>query len=45
VPRQSQHLIGHIQTVSLAVGPDAAGGEKHVDAAARAQIEHRFAGL
>ena len=42
---QRQHLVGHVEAVSLAGRADAARREQHVDAAARAEIEHRLAGL
>ena len=41
--RKRQHLVGHIEAVSLARRTDAASREQHVDASARTQIEHDFA--
>ena len=43
--RERQHFVGHVEAVGLAGGADAAGGQQHIDAAARAEIEDRFAGL
>ena len=43
--RQSQHFVGHIETVGFAGWADAPGGEQHINAAAGAQIEHDFAGI
>jgi hypothetical protein len=40
--RQGEHLVGHVQAIGLARGADAPRGEKHVDAAARAEVEHDF---
>ncbi len=42
--RERQHLVGHVEAVGLAGRPDAPGREQHVDAAARAEVEHRLAG-
>ncbi len=42
--RERQHFICHVQPVSLAGGPDSLCGQQHIDAAARAQVQHRFAG-
>ena len=41
--RQRQHLVGHVEPVGLAGRPDAPGRQQHVDAAARAEVEHRLA--
>ena len=43
--RQGEHVVGHVEAVGLARGPDAARGEQHIDAAAGAEVEHRLAGL
>ena len=43
--RQGEHLVGHVEAVRLAGGPDAPGRQQHVDAAARAEIEHGLARL
>ena len=40
---QLEHLVGHVQAVGGAGRADAARGEQHVDAAARAEVEHRLA--
>src|SRR5215475_10617970 len=45
VPGERQHLVRHVESVGLARRPHAPGGEEHVDAAARAQVEHRLAHL
>ena len=42
---ESQHLVGHVESIGFAGGADAPGGEQHVDAAARAEIENGFARL
>ena len=44
VARQRQHLVGHVQAVGAARGADALGRQQHVDAAARAQVQHHLAG-
>src|SRR5262249_42203639 len=41
-PRERQHLVGHVEAVDLACLADALGGEQHIDAAARSQIENRL---
>jgi hypothetical protein len=41
---QREHFVGHVEAVGFAGWPHAPGGEQHVDAAARAQIKHSFAG-
>ena len=43
VARQRQHLVGHVEAVGLALRADAARRQQHVDAAARAEIEHGLA--
>src|SRR5215468_3883733 len=45
VAGEGEHLVRHVESVGFAGGPDAPGGEKHVDAAPRAQIQHGLAGL
>jgi hypothetical protein len=40
---ERQHLVGHVQAEGAARRPHASGGEQHVDAAARAQIEDPLA--
>ena len=45
VAGEGEHVVGHVETVGLAGGADAAGGEKDVDTAAGAEIENGFAGL
>ena len=40
---ERQHFIGHIEAVGFAGRADAPRREQHVDAAAGAEIEHRFA--
>jgi hypothetical protein len=42
---QRQHFVGHVEAVSFARRADAPGREQHIDAAARTEIEHGFAGL
>ena len=42
---QGQHLVGHVEAVGLAGRSDPPGREHHVDAAARAQVEHGLARL
>jgi hypothetical protein len=44
LPRDGQHLVGHVEAVGLARGADALGGEEHVDAAAGAEIQDELAG-
>ena len=41
--REREHLVGHVEAVDLARRADALRREQHVDAAARAEVEHRFA--
>ncbi len=43
--RQGQHLVRHVQTVGLARRTHAPRRQQHVDAAARAQVQHHLAGL
>ena len=43
--RQRQHLVGHVEAVGLARRTDAPGRQQHVDAAARAEVEHGLAGF
>ena len=38
-----EHLVGHVEAVGLAGRADAPGREQHVDAAARAEVEHGLA--
>ena len=38
-----EHLVGHVEPDRLAGGRDAAGGDQHVGAGARAEIEHGLA--
>src|SRR5262249_15301414 len=40
---EGQHLVRHIEPVGFARWPDASSGEKHVDAAPRAEIENGLA--
>ena len=42
---QRQHLVGHIETVSLAGGPDPLCRKQNIDAAARAEIKDHFSGI
>ena len=42
---QGEHVVGHVEAVSLAAGSHAARGEQHVDAAAGAEVEHNVTGL
>ena len=42
LPRQRQHLVGHVEAVGLAGRPDAARREQDVDAAARSEVEHHL---
>ena len=39
---EREHLLRHVEPVDDARGADAARGEQHVDAAARAEVEHRL---
>ena len=41
---EREHLVRHVEAVRLARRADALGGEQHVDAAARSEIEHDLAG-
>ena len=43
--RQRQHLVGHVEAVGLAGRADAPRRQQHVDAAARAEVEHDLARL
>ena len=43
LPRERQHLVGHVEAVRLAGRADAFGRQQHVDAAARSEIQHRLA--
>ncbi len=45
VAGQGDHVGRAVQAVSLPAGGDAAGRQQHVDAAARAQVQHRLAGV
>jgi hypothetical protein len=45
LPRQRQHLVGHVESVGFARGADSFGGEQHVNATARPQIEYGLSGL
>ena len=38
-----EHLVGHVEPVRLAGRADTAGGQQHVDAPARPEVEHRLA--
>ena len=40
---QLEHFVGHVHAVGLARRADPSGREQHVDATARAEVEHRFA--
>ena len=40
---QVEHLVGHVDAVREAGGADAAGRQQHVDATARAEVEHPLA--
>ena len=42
LPRERQHLVGHVQAVGDTARPDALRGEDDVDATARSQVEHHF---
>src|SRR5436190_15783408 len=42
VPRQREHLVGHVQPVRLARRPDPLGGQEDVDAPTRAEVQHRL---
>ena len=42
-PGEREHLVGHVEAVRDAGRADAARGEDHVDAAARAEVEHDLA--
>jgi hypothetical protein len=42
-PCQSEHFLGHVEAIGDPGGADAARGEQHVDAAARAEVEDRLA--
>src|SRR5277367_801157 len=42
---EGEHLVGHIEAVGFAGGSDSPGGEQHVDASARSEIENDFAGV
>jgi len=37
--------VGHVQAKRAPRGPHALGRKQHIDAAARAEVEHRFTGL
>ena len=39
---QGQHVVGHVEPIGLARRPNALGGKQHIDAAARAKVQHRF---
>jgi len=39
-PGQGEHLLGHVHAVGEAGVPDPAGGQQHVDAPTRTQIQH-----
>ena len=41
--REGEHLVGHVEPVGGAGGPDAPGGEQDVDPAAGAEVEHSLA--
>ena len=43
--RQSQHFIGHVETVGFASRPHSLGREQNIDAATRAKIEDNFTGI
>ena len=43
VARQVEHLRCHVQAIDVTGGTDALGGQQHVDAAARAQVEDGLA--
>ncbi|SPE28618.1 hypothetical protein SBA3_1470011 [Candidatus Sulfopaludibacter sp. SbA3] len=43
--RESQHFIGHIQTVRFSGGPYAPRGKQHIDAAAGAKVQNGLAGF
>jgi hypothetical protein len=40
---QGQHLVGHVQPISLPRGAYSAGRQEHIDPAARSQVQHHFA--
>jgi hypothetical protein len=41
---QGQHVVGHVEPVGFARRPHAPGRKQHVDAASRAEIQHRLTG-
>jgi hypothetical protein len=41
--REGQHLLGHVQPDDAPAWPDPAGGDEHVRARARAEVQHRLA--
>src|ERR1700751_2085104 len=43
--REREHLVGHVEAVRLAGGPDPLRREQHVDATARAEVEDHLARL
>ena len=43
LPREREHLVGHVEAVGGAGRADPLGREDHVDAAARAEVEHGLA--
>ena len=43
VSSEREHLVGHVEPVGVTRRADAFGGEDHVDSAAGAEVEHRFA--
>jgi hypothetical protein len=44
LPGQRQHLVGHVEPVGLAGGRHPPRRQEHIDAAARAQVEHDLSG-
>src|SRR5579871_991303 len=42
---ESQHFVGHVETIGFSIWADTARRQQNVDAASRAQIEHRLSGL
>ena len=41
--RERQHFVRHVQAICFAARPDASRRQQHVDATARAEVQHRFA--
>ncbi len=41
--REAEHLVGHVESVRLPCGADALGGQQHVDATTRPEVEDGLA--